>query len=190
MAWIRTVPWNEATGLLKEAYDWQAAKLGEPAEYTMLASLYPELVYERLRLYKTVEGCPSELSQVERQMAALATSVLNDTPHCASGLRLKLESLGVDPALLDAIWEDPRTARSGDARLDAILAYAVKLTLEPGRMVPEDVDALRGQDLSDLDILDLNNMVGYYCYTNRVSNGLGLKTTMTTVRQATLALPQ
>jgi uncharacterized peroxidase-related enzyme len=190
MAWIRTVPWNEATGLLKEAYDWQAAKLGEPSEYTLLGSLYPEIVYERLRLYKTVEGCPSGLSPIERQVAALVTSVLNQTPHCTSGLRLKLESLGMDPALLAAICEDPRTARSGDARLDAILAYAVKLTLEPGKMARGDVDALRAQDLSDLDILDLNNMVGYYCYTNRVSNGLGLTTTLTSVREATLALPR
>ena len=27
---------------------------------------------------------------------------------------------------------------------------------------------------SDLDILDLNNIVAYYCYINRVANGLGL----------------
>jgi hypothetical protein len=43
--------------------------------------------------------------------------------------------------------------------------------------------------LEDLDILDLNNMVAYYCYTNRVANGLGLKTPIADVREATLALP-
>ena len=41
----------------------------------------------------------------------------------------------------------------------------------------------------DLDILDLNNLVAYYCYTNRVANGLGLKTEIGTTREATLALP-
>jgi uncharacterized protein YciW len=48
---------------------------------------------------------------------------------------------------------------------------------------------LRAQGLADLDILDLNNMVAYYCYTNRVTNGLGLKTSIGSAREATLAVP-
>ena len=55
MPWIRTVPWSEASGTLKEAYDWQARRLGEPTEYTQLGSLYPDLVQLRLQLYKTVD---------------------------------------------------------------------------------------------------------------------------------------
>jgi uncharacterized peroxidase-related enzyme len=189
MAWIRTVARSEATGLLKEAYDWQAKRLGEPTEYTQLGSLYPDLVMLRLQLYKAVEGCPSGLSPIERQMAALVTSVLNETPHCSSGLVLKIESLGATRSFLERVCADPRTARSGDARLDAVMDHAVKLTLTPGRIVTEDLEALRAQGLSDLDILDLNNMVGYYCYTNRVANGLGLKTEIGTTREATLAVP-
>ena len=189
MAWIRTIPWNEAVGTLKDAYDWQAKRLGEPTEYTQLGSLYPELVMQRLQLYKCVEACPSGLSPVERQMAALVTSALNETPHCSSGLVLKLESLGADRRFLSQVCEQPRTARSGDARLDAIMDYAVKLTLTPGQVSEDDVVALREQGLQDVDILDLNNMVAYYCYTNRVANGLGLKTSIESTREATLALP-
>src|SRR6202035_4982429 len=96
MAWIQTIPSSDATGTLKEAYDWQAKRLGEPTEFTQLGSLYPELVLQRLQLYKTVEACPSALSPIERQVAALVTSVLNETPYCSSGLVLKLESLGAD----------------------------------------------------------------------------------------------
>jgi uncharacterized peroxidase-related enzyme len=189
MTWIRTIPWNDATGTLKEAYDWQAKRLGEPTEYTQLGSLYPDLVMLRLQLYKCVEACPSGLSPVERQMAALVTSVLNETPHCASGLILKLESLGVERKFLDQIAADPRSARSGEARLDAIIGYAVKLTLKPGEVADVDIDALRQQGLEDVDLLDLNNMVAYYCYTNRVANGLGLKSAVGSTREAMLALP-
>ena len=189
MAWIRTIPPSEATGTLKEAYDWQAKRLGEPTEYTQLGSLYPELVMQRLHLYKTVEACPSGLSPLERQLAALVTSVLNATPHCASGLRLKLESLGATHAYIDRVSADPKKARSGDPRQDAIVAYAIKLTEHPGRVTAADIDALRAHGLEDVDILDLNNMVAYYCYTNRVANGLGLKTEIATAREATLALP-
>jgi uncharacterized peroxidase-related enzyme len=189
MAWIRTIPWSEASGTLKDAYDWQAKRLGEPTEYTQLSSLYPELVMQRLQLYKVVEACPSKLSPLERQMAALVTSALNETPHCSSGLILKLESLGAEAPFLHHVANDPRTARSGEARLDAIMDYAVKLTVSPGAVSEADVEALRAVGLDDLDVLDLNNMVAYYCYTNRVANGLGLKTPIGSAREATLAVP-
>jgi uncharacterized peroxidase-related enzyme len=189
MAWIRTIPHDEAIGTLKEAYDWQAKRLGEPTEFTQLGSLYPEMVMQRLQLYKTVEGCPSGLSPIERQLAALVTSVLNETPHCSSGLRLKLESLGMTRGYIERVCDDPDTAHSGDARQDAIVDYAVKLTEHPGQVGEADIQALRLHGLADLDILDLNNMVAYYCYTNRVANGLGLKTEIGSTREATLALP-
>ena len=189
MAWIDTVSWSDAEGPLRDAYDWQAAALGEPAEFTMLGSLYPAIVEERLRLYRTVEHCPSQLTPIERQSAALVTSRLNGTDHCASGLRLKLESLGLAPALLDAIDADPANVTSGDGRLDAICAYAAKLTASPDAVVQDDLDPLREHGLSDLDILDLNNMVAYYAYINRVAMGLGLRSVMTTTRQATSAVP-
>jgi uncharacterized peroxidase-related enzyme len=190
MAWIDTIAWDEADGTLRAAYDWQAAALGEPAEFTMLGSLYPEIVEERLRLYRTVEQCPSGLSPVERQTAAFVASTLNATAHCASGLRLKLTSLGVDGATLDAIASAPGDVATGDPRLDAICAHAAKLTAHPQDMAEGDLDALRAHGLTDLDLLDLNNMVAYYCYINRVVMGLGVRSLMTTTHEATRAIPQ
>ena len=189
MAWIDTVSWADSEGLLREAYDWQAAALGEPAEFTMLGSLYPPIVEERLRLYRTVERCPSGLTAIERQSAALVTSRLNGTDHCASGLRLKLESLGLADEVLDAIDADPANVRSGDRRLDAICAYAATLTQTPAAVAEDDLEPLREHGLSDLDILDLNNMVAYYAYINRVVMGLGLRSVMTSTQQATSAVP-
>ncbi len=189
MAWIDTVEWADAEGALRDAYDWQAAVLGEPAEFTMLGSLYPAIVEERLRLYRTVENCPSQLTAVERQAAALVTSRLNGTDHCASGLRLKLESLGLASAVLDSIDADPADVRTGEARFDAICGYAAKLTTAPAAVTHHDVGRLREHGLSDLDILDLNNMVAYYAYINRVVMGLGLRSVMTTTHEATSAVP-
>ena len=189
MVWIETVPWADSEGTLRDAYDWQAAALGEPAEFTMLGSLYPEVVEERLRFYRVVENCPSGLAPTERQAAALVTSRLNGTDHCASGLRLKLESLGLGTDALDAIDADPGQVESGDSRLDAICAHAAKLTTAPADMTEADLQSLRDVGLTDLDIVDLNNMVSYYCYINRVVMGLGLRTVMTTTHEATRAVP-
>lgn len=189
MAWIRTIPWDESEGPLRDAYDWQAAALGEPAEFTMLGSLYPPIVDERLRLYRAVERCPSQLSPIERQAAAFVTSLLNGTAHCASGLRLKLQALGMSPDLVDAIEGSPDRLSSGDVRLDAICAHAAKLTSNPAEMTEDDLHHLRSVGLTDLDILDLNNMVSYYCYINRVVMGLGLRSTMSSTHEATHAVP-
>jgi uncharacterized peroxidase-related enzyme len=175
-AWIETVPWSEATGTLKDAYDWQAASLGEPAEFTQLGSLYPDIVMERLRLYKVVEAAPSSLTPLERRLAAYVASSLNQTPHCSSGLVHKLADVEASEALLDQVRTDPGQVASGDARLDAIVRYAAKLTRTPGEMAEADIAMLRSAGLSDIDILDLNNIVAYYNYINRVANGLGLRT--------------
>jgi uncharacterized peroxidase-related enzyme len=176
MPWIATVDWAAAEGVLKEAYDWQAASLGEVSEFTQLGSLYPDLVMERLRLYRVVEGAQSSLAPLERRLAAYVASSLNETPHCASGLVHRLADLDVSSALIDSAAQHPLALGSGDARLDAIAAYAARLTQAPGAVSEVDVERLRSVGLDDLAILDLNNIVAYYNYINRVANGLGLKT--------------
>ncbi len=55
-----------------------------------------------------------------------------------------------------------------------MLHYAVKLTKDPGKMVEQDVIALRNVGFSDVDILDINQIVAYYAYINRVADGLGV----------------
>ncbi len=190
MTWIRTIGWEEAEGQLREAYDWQAGALGEPAEFTMLGSMYPAIVEERLRLYRVVENCESSLTQIERQAAGWVASLLNGTAHCASGLELKLRSLGVDSVTMDAILAAPSDAEVADKRLGTILRHAAKLTVSPTEMSNGDVDELRSVGLDDLDIVDLNNMVAYYNYINRVVMGLGLRSVMTTTHEATNAVPK
>src|SRR5262249_25723373 len=112
----------------------------------------------------------------KRRVAAYVTSTLNETPHCASGLEARLDDLHAPPALLEQLQSNPLDVHSGDARLDAVVTYAARLTLEPGGVEEVDVRRLRTVGLGDLEILDLNNIVAYYNYINRVANGLGLRT--------------
>jgi uncharacterized peroxidase-related enzyme len=174
-AWVATVAPEDAQGQLKEAYDWQAQRLGEPTEFTQLGSLHPELVYERLRLYKVVEGLPSGLSDQEHQIVIYLTSVLNETPHCASGARHKLQLAGVDDDMVTRITADPLSPTTGSARLDAIVRYTALLTRSPGAITEADIDQLRTVGLPDADIVVLNNLSAYFSYTNRVATGLGLR---------------
>lgn len=72
----------------------------------------------------------------------------------------------------------------------AIVAYAKKLTLTPGEITEQDIEALREAGFGDLEILDLNNIVAYYNYINRVANGLGLRTEIATAKEALGAVPE
>ncbi len=56
-----------------------------------------------------------------------------------------------------------------------MLEYAAKLTLEPWNMKETDVAALRETGFSDEAILDINQVVGYYAFVNRLADGLGVQ---------------
>ena len=51
-----------------------------------------------------------------------------------------------------------------------------KVTLEPSSCRREDVEALRRAGLDDGEILEANQIVGYFNYANRCLNGLGVTT--------------
>lgn len=61
------------------------------------------------------------------------------------------------------------------AQLSAMCRYAVKLTLAPDEMRADDLAPLRDVGLGDRDIIDLNQVVSYFNYVNRVADGLGVE---------------
>lgn len=186
--WIRTVPVEEATARLKEAYDWQSKRLGKPTELTMLGSLAPEIVHARLTLYRASENCPSSLTPRQRTVIGYVTSVLNETPHCASQVRLKLRELGFTEEEIRAMdegrYDDMQPAEAAVAR------YSAKLTKQPGAVSEADIEDLRASGLGHLEILDANNMCAHLNYVNRIANGLGLKTEVDAEFKAFAAIPQ
>ncbi len=56
----------------------------------------------------------------------------------------------------------------------AMLAYAEKLTRAPGEMTRDDVAALTTAGFTEPDILDINQITGYFAYVNRLADGLGV----------------
>lgn len=171
--WIRTVAPDEATGILAEAYAHQLALKGRVTGITRLGSLYPELVAERLRLYDVVESAPSAVPDWVKRAVILTVSALNGCHFCMTSNTDRLAEHG-KLELATALAADPVGTSTGEPAVDAILAYARRLTRDPAAIAEADVQALRDEGWSDLDILDINNLVAYYAYINRVTAGLGL----------------
>ncbi len=61
------------------------------------------------------------------------------------------------------------------ARGRAISDYAVKLARTPSAVVPDDLAPLRAAGLTDRDIHDACAVASYYCFVNRLANGLGVE---------------
>ncbi len=58
----------------------------------------------------------------------------------------------------------------------AALYYTRKLTLHPAEMNGQDVSVLREAGWDDGEILELNQIICYFSYANRLINGLGVTT--------------
>ena len=95
------------------------------------------------------------------------------------GLAVGTRHLIGDDKRADRIEVALRERKPGDAFDGAELAllnYAEKLTCNPGEMVQADVQQLKDAGVPDGEILEANQIVGYFNYVNRCLNGLGVTT--------------
>jgi uncharacterized protein YciW len=72
------------------------------------------------------------------------------------------------------VTENFSTVLEGD--MLAGTAYAKKLVTQPHEIKEKDVDKLKKAGLSDGEILEINQVVSYFCYVNRTVLGLGVNT--------------
>lgn len=79
-----------------------------------------------------------------------------------------------DDETIRSIQSDYRNVDLGPATR-ALLDFATKLTRMPQQMTRADVEALRSAGFSDEDIVDAAQLVGYFNYSNRVMDSLGIE---------------
>jgi uncharacterized peroxidase-related enzyme len=72
-----------------------------------------------------------------------------------------------------AIQDDYRAAGLS-AREVALLDYAVKLTKDPHAVGRADLETLRTAGLTDEQLVDAVQCIGYFNFINRVLDGLGV----------------
>lgn len=77
MAWIGTVPPDDADDALQEVYQEIGGTSGEVANVLRLQSLDPPALQAHYRLYRTLVFGPSPLSRAEREAIAVVVSATN-----------------------------------------------------------------------------------------------------------------
>ena len=110
----------------------------------------------------------SELTKAEIEMIIVATSAANDCYYCivAHGALLRIYS--GDPLLADQIAANYRTADVSE-RHRTMLAFAVKLTEEPGRVDEGDMEAMDEAGFSDRQIWDVASVCAFFNLSNRMA---------------------
>ncbi len=78
-----------------------------------------------------------------------------------------------DDALMDDILQGISKANISNQE-KVMLNYAKTLTEESYRITDKDIEDLRKAGFSDRDIFDINQVVAYFNYVNRIADGLGV----------------
>jgi len=182
-AWIEMVADDAASSDLRAALDEARTPHGTVDNVMRVHSLRPSSMRGHVKLYRAaLHDAANTVPTWLQETIASYVSVLNDCPysfsnHMANARHLMLTSKGADEAFVDAAEtalkaDHPETAFEGKAL--AMLCYARKLTLAPGEMVEADLDAMRQHGVDDGQILEVNQIIGYFNYVNRLLNGLGV----------------
>ena len=78
MAYIRTVAYEEAKGLLKRIYDGAIRRAGRVWQVVRLMSIRPDVQRASLAFYGVLMHGPSKLSRAQREMIAVVVSRQNN----------------------------------------------------------------------------------------------------------------
>jgi uncharacterized peroxidase-related enzyme len=179
-AWIRMIPLEQATGLLKDLYAKVTTPHGTVDNVMRAHSLRPHTMEGHLVLYKSVLHNPD--NTLPFWFLEVVASYVSITNRCAYSLThhwANASRLMADPARATAVRAaldagKPELAFDGKQR--ALLDYARKLTAAVGDMAKSDIDALRAAGCDDGEILEVNQVCAYFNYSNRLLNGLGVTT--------------
>lgn len=149
------------------------AKLGFVPNVFRVYSFRPERLSAWFAHYKQLHEPTANLSAAEREMIAVAVSMANGCLYClvAHGAALR-EALG-DPVKADRITLDYKRAGL-DAKMEAALDFAVKLTRTPSDCSQADIAHLLSLGLTREEVWDVSEIAAMYNFTNRLASATGM----------------
>jgi len=179
-AWIRMLSDEEADETLRTALDFARTPHGTVDNVMRVHSLRPSTMNGHVVLYRAcLHDSSNTVPMWFQEVISSYVSTLNACPYSYANHWANARHLIANDARADAVEAAIRARRPQDAFDGAELAalcYAEKLTLRPGEIEKSDVAALREAGWDDGEILEINQIVGYFNYANRLLNGLGVTT--------------
>ena len=179
-AWIEMIGDEDASEELLDVLKLARTPHGTVDNVMRVHSLRPNTMKGHVVLYRAaLHDDANTIPMWFQETISSYVSILNDCPYSLANHWANAKHLMGDEKRADAVEKalhtrQPENAFDG-AEL-ALLQYAEKLTLKPGEMVQSDVQSLKDAGVPDGEILEANQLIGYFNYVNRCLNGLGVTT--------------
>lgn len=179
-AWIRMISDEDANETLKAALDFARTPHGTVDNVMRVHSLRPSTMNGHVVLYRAcLHDASNSVPMWFQEVISSYVSTLNDCPYSYANHWSNARHLIGDEKRADEI-EAALQARKPENAFDsaqlAAMRYCEKLTCGPGKMVETDVAELRDAGWDDGEILEINQIICYFNYANRLLNGLGVTT--------------
>ena len=174
MAWIQTIPENQATDLLQQIYEDLTKKRGKLANIMKVHSLNPQAMKNHMDLYLTLMFKQSPLSREERELIAVVVSTINRCHYCVNHHAAALNHYWKNQERIEQVIQNYESVDLSDKTL-ILLQYVEKLTRTPHLITEEDIKSLKSSGFSDEHILDINLVTSYFNFVNRIALGLGIE---------------
>lgn len=184
-AWISMLSDAEASPDLLDALTLARTPHGTVDNVMRVHSHRPNTMRGHVALYRAaLHDDANTLPEWLQETISSYVSILNSCDYSLANHWANARHLINDNDKADAIEKalhanTPETVFSG-AEL-ALMQYAHKLTVSAGSMESTDVARLKDAGLDDGQILEANQIIGYFNYVNRLLNGLGVTTSGDTV---------
>jgi uncharacterized peroxidase-related enzyme len=181
MTWIRTVPYEAATGKLKVLYDRVKGPDNNVDNIMMMHSLRPHSMEGHMAIYKYVlHHSDNTILKWFLEALGVWVSSLNECNYCVehhfSGMKRLLEDAPRADGIRVAIEaRDPELAPLNAAQKLA-MDYVRVLTRDSACLTEKHVIDLRNAGYTDGEILEINQVSAYFSYANRTVLGLGCST--------------
>lgn len=178
--WIKMLQDDEADENLQKALDFARTPHGTVDNVMRVHSLRPSTMTGHVTLYRAcLHDKSNTIPMWFQEVISSYVSTLNNCDYSYANHWSNARHLIGDDEKADRI-EAALNLRQPESEFQgrelALLRYAEKLTLQPGKMQESDVTALRHAGIDDGEILEANQIIGYFNYVNRLLNGLGVTT--------------
>ncbi len=179
MSWIQSIQPSQANASLRKHYQRVVGTREQVDNVLAVHALRPPTLLSHMGLYQAVMHHPElQLPLWLREALGVFVSRLNRCDYCVAHHRCGLSAALGDQhqfEKLDQALATPRPAKPFSAAEQLALDYARRLVVEPSSLRNDDVAKLREAGFSDGEILEINQVVAYFCYVNRVVLGLGVE---------------
>ena len=180
MSWINIISYGESKHKLRKLYNRIKGQNNYIDNIMLVHGLRPNTLEGHMAIYKNVlHHSTNTFPKWFLEAIGVYTSALNKCDYCvnhhAEGMRKALKN-DVDAAKIKAalISNSPQGVYNGKEL--ALMEYAKKLTLSPSELTENYLAQLRSIGINDGEILEINQVVSYFCYANRTVLGLGVNT--------------